>query len=105
MLTDDLLLKPAVTEKCLSPFKSLFKGGESFRRYSSPKDNTTLLPGFSVDAIRLDRAGTDGSAKPVRKFKSEPIDGGQHLSDGGYEDEFNALRGTIRGRSDYVSRL
>ena len=100
--------KPAVIVGCLPPFKSLFKGGGSFRRYSSPKGNNALSPGLNIDGIRLGRAatssaGTDGSAKAARKFKSGPIDGGQHLSDGGYDDDFNVPRGAIRVRSDYVS--
>ena len=100
--------KLAVIVGCLPPFKSLFKGGGSFRRYSSPKGNNALSPGLNLDAIQLGRAGTssagtDGSAKAARKFKSGPIDGGQHLSDGGHKDELTVPRGAIRVRSDYVS--
>ena len=100
--------KSAVIVGCLPPFKSLFKGGGSFRRYSSPKRNNTLSAGLNLDAIRVGRtgtssAGTDDNVKAARKFKSGPIDGGQHLSDGGYDDGFNVPRGAIGVRSDYVS--
>ena len=100
--------KSAVIVGCLPPFQSLFKGGGSFRRNSSPKNNNALPPGLNLDPIRQDiagtsSAGTDGSANAARKFRSGPIDGGQHLSDGGYDDGFNVPHGAIRVRSDYVS--
>ena len=66
-----------------------------------------MSPGLNLDAIRLSRAstssaGTDGSAKAARKFKSGAIDGEQHLFDGGCDDGFNVPHGAIRVRSGYV---
>ena len=102
--------KPAVIVGCLPPFKSLFKGGRSFRRYSSPKDNNNLSPGLNLDAIRLGRAGTsspgtDVSAKAAKKLRSGPTDGGKHLFDVGFDNEVEVPRGAIRVRNDYVSRI
>ena len=102
--------KPAVIVGCLPPFKSLFKGGRSFRRHKSPKGNNAASPGLYLDAIGLGRAGTssagtDGSAKAASKFKSGPIDGGQHSSYGRYDNELEVPQGRIRVRSDYVSRI
>ena len=104
------LYNPAVIVGCLPPFKSLFKGGGSFRRYSSPKDNNNLSPGLNLDAIRLGRAGTssvgtDVGAKAARKFRSGPIDGGHHLFDGGFDNEVEVPQGAIGVRSEYVSRI
>lgn len=102
------IFKPAVIVGCLPPFKSLFKGGGSFRRYSSPKDNKNLSQGLKLDAIQLgsagtSSAGTDVCAKAARKLRSGPIDEGQHLFDGGFDNEVEVPHGAIRVRSDYVS--
>ena len=93
----------AVIVGCLPPFKSLFKGNRSFRRYNSSGYNEDLSPGFRLDAIRLGSAGTGGTAKAAPRVMSRRIDGGQHVIDGGYGGGFEVPPGAIGVRSDYVS--
>ncbi len=96
----------AVIVGCLPPFKSLFKSQGSFqnRRQRSLLYDKNMSSGLRLNAMRLDSAGTDGSAEAATKAKSRPIDGGQHVFDCGRGGRFDVPRGAIGVRSDYVSR-
>ena len=93
----------AVIVGCLPPFKSLFKGRRSFRRYKSPNHDKDSSPGFPLEAIRNGSDETGDSSKAAPKLVPRSFHGDQHGFDGEYGGGYNVPHGAIGVRSDYVS--